>query len=379
MQITEYKDKDKKKALYKARFWYYKNGIRESKCKSGFTTKRDARVWCNTEKPKLESLKAGYKIKLKDYLDKWMEIKKSKLSPTTISGYKVNIEHLKLPLGELLISELTHMEIQAAIDEFSKTMKHRTVSYIYRTLHAALQYAVKAELLIKNPSDGIEINEDAEKFEASIYAADDLKKLLELLKEQEHKLYIPVLLASMRALRRGECLGLSWNDIDFDNKVARVRNNYVRVNGIDYHKKVKTKESERIIDMDGFVAEELKEYKNKSTSLSKYVCAIDGRLPDPTHISKSLNAFQNANNLPLCRFHDLRHSFAVLQLECGTDLDTLKRLMGHSKIGITSDIYLHHNSTLISKASRKMDNIVGFECAESVTKSENEESEASGI
>jgi integrase len=62
----------------------------------------------------------------------------------------------------------------------------------------------------------------------------------------------------------------------------------------------------------------------------------------------------------------------MIQLENGTDLDTLKRLLGHSKDGITSDLYLHENLNLIKTASLSMDKIVKFDCTTIVPKSENE-------
>ena len=246
-------------------------------------------------------------------------------------------------------------------------LKYRTVKYVCRTLHAAMEYAIKNEDIEKNPCKGAEIAEDDEKFEVIVYSAEDLSKLILALREQDHPLYPCVLLSSMRGLRRGEVLGLRWSDIDFKNGVAHVVNNYVVVNKEGYHRKVKTKESDRAIDMEGFVAEELKEYKKRVNKgrekIQTYICELpNSTLPDPSHISRSLNVFQRANDLPICRFHDLRHTFAVLQIESGTDLDTLKRMLGHSKIGITSDLYLHENMNLIKKASRQMDNIIDIRC-----------------
>ena len=127
-----------------------------------------------------------------------------------------------------------------------------------------------------------------------------------------------------------------------------------------------------MIDISGFVGEELrllKERQIKSGIIQSFVCSTNGNVLSPSHLSKQLQSFQDAHKLPHCRFHDLRHTFAMLQVENGTDLDTLKRLLGHSKIGVTSDMYLHPNLLLIKKASAKLDNIVQLNCAEIVQKS----------
>jgi integrase len=133
------------------------------------------------------------------------------------------------------------------------------------------------------------------------------------------------------------------------------------VKGEDYHRNVKTEESNRTISIKGFVGDELlriKEDDKKKGIIKTYVCEHGGRLPDPTHISRTLKNFQNVNGMPPCRFHDLRHTLARLQVKSGTDLDTLKRLLGHSKIATTSDMYLDDDLEMIEAASLKMDNVV---------------------
>ncbi len=372
MEIKEYKEGSKR--LYSGRFWYYKNGKKKSKYKSGFEKKKTAELWCIDEKRRLEGIQIGSdKIKLGDFLDSWIKMKEDKLSPATVSGYNVNINHIKKHLGNEELCKLKLIHIQGMMDELRRSgLKYKTVKYVYRTLHAALEYAVKSELIVKNFSNGIEIKEDEEQFQVQVYTSEDLKKLISLAKIQSHPIYPVILLSSLRGLRRGECLGLAWSEIDFDNEIAHIRKNYIKVNKIEYHKKVKTKESDRIIDISGFVANELNEIRERNINngiIQKYVCEINGKLPEPSHISRQLKQLQKANGLPQCRLHDLRHTFAVLQLEYGTDLDTLKRLLGHSKIGITSDTYLHQNTTLIKKASNKLDNIIDLNCDTIVTNS----------
>jgi integrase len=377
VQIKSYKEDSK--TFYECRIWYYKNKKKKSKYQKGFEKKKTAEDWGSKEKKRLEGLQPGAdKTSVEDFLERWIKTKKNKLSPTTMSGYKVNIKHINRFVGDVLLYNLKLMDVQEMLDNLTdEGLKYRTVKYVCRTLHAAMEYAIKNGDIEKNPCKGAEIAEDDIKFEVIVYSAEDLNRLIELLRELENLLYPYVLLSSLRGLRRGECLGLRWSDIDFDKGEAHVVNNYVVVDGIGYHRKVKTKESDRLIDMEGFVAEELQDYKNRMNKGKKkiqtYVCELpDGNLPNPSHISRSLKTFQKAHDLPECRFHDLRHTFAVLQLENGTDLDTLRRLLGHSKIAITSDLYLHENMIMIKKASRKMDNIINIHCDKNVTNLKNE-------
>jgi len=358
-----------KKDYWKCRIWYYKNGKKKSKYKQGFERERDAKTWGREHERKLKGLAEGAdKTTVREFLKRWIKTKEDKLSPTTISGYKVNIEHINKYIGDTQMYGLKLIDIQEMLDELSKKgLKYRTVSYVYRTLRAALNYAVKTEMIEKNPCVGVEIKPDEEQFEAKVYTAEDLQKLLELLKEQEHHLYMPVFLASLRGLRRGECLGLRIADIDFKEEIATIKNNYVVVEGQAYNRTVKSKR-QRIIDISGPIKQEIEEYIKKAKRPLTYLCEIGpSELPHPSTVSKHLKAFQEANGLPECRFHDLRHTFAELQIENGTDIETLKELLGHSTISITSNIYLHQNISRIKKASAAVDNVIY--CDKIVTKS----------
>lgn len=361
------------KTTYSCRFWYYKNGVKKSKYKSGFATKKEAKTWGVDEKRKLERLREGSdKMTVEEFLDRWIRTKENKLKPTTLNGYKVNIKHINRYIGNIPLNKLLLMDVQEMADSLTEEdLKFRTVKYVIRTLHAAMNYAIKNQFIISNPAAGIEIAKDEEEFTAIVYDADTLRTLLTLLKEQEHMLYIPVLLASMRGLRRGECFGLAWKDVDFKNGLLHIRNNYVVVNKVPYHQSVKSDDSKRTTSIEGFIQGELEEYQarmRRAGQIQTYVCEVDGEIPHPSHASRILRQFQKANNLPECRFHDLRHSFAKLQLENDTDLDTLKRLLGHSKIAITSELYLQENMTLIKKATSNLDNVITLkDCDKIVT------------
>lgn len=360
-------------------FWIDETGKRNSIQKSGFGSKKAATLWAEEkiETGKNSMYPDAHKVKLGDFLDDWIKLKEKTLSPTTISGYEVNIKKIKETLGNALLQNIRLNHIQKFINEQSevvvRTVKHeieavdgskkiefeeikaapKTVKYTYRTLHAALEYAIKAGIIKNNPSDHVDLPSDRN-FTPNILSAQDIVILINKLKECDHEIYMPVLLSVMHGLRRGEALGLRWCDIDFDNEIMHINNNYTVANGKNIYKGVKSKDSDAIIPVTKLVLNELnilKQNQSENGIIEKYICSLNGKMISPNALSKRLKSFQKANNLPICRFHDLRHSFANVSLDSGVDLDTLKRLMRHSKIGITSDLYLHNNTTREKAAS----------------------------
>lgn len=127
------------KTTYSCRFWYYKNGIKKSKYKSGFATKKEAKAWGVDEKRKLERLREGSdKMTVEEFLDRWIRTKENKLKPTTLNGYKVNIKHINRYIGNIPLNKLLLMDVQEMADSLTEEdLKFRTVKYVIRTLHAA--------------------------------------------------------------------------------------------------------------------------------------------------------------------------------------------------------------------------------------------------
>jgi integrase len=379
MAVSYEKNPKTKKWSVRA-WWVDEKGERCSLQKGGFETKKTAELWAGDKINigQASVYRDAHKVTLGDFLNDWLKVKEKTLSPTTMSGYRVNAKKIKGALGNTLVQELRLDMIQKFINDQSevvvKTLKHileigsgepeieeitaapNTVKYTFRTLHSALEYAIKVGIIKYNPADHIDLPPERD-FAPNTLGASDILTLLEKLKACEHEIYFPVLLSVMHGLRRGEALGLRWSDIDFETGTMHICNNYTIAENKMIHKSVKTKDSAASIPLIGFVADELQQIRasqKNAGELEIYVCAHTGVLPDPRHISAKLNRFQRANKLPLCRFHDLRHSFAGIALDSGTDLDTLKRLMRHSKIAMTSR-YLHNNVSREKKASQKIE------------------------
>lgn len=345
-------------------WWRDAAGKNCSKHKSGFHRARDAEKWAReyADQQKNTGIEDSYKLKLIDFLDSWVKIKDKSLSPNTLAGYRVNIEKVReSALGGMVLQDVRLLHVQNFISSLSG--RPNTIKYVYRTLHAAMEYAVKSRIVQYNPSDGVELP-DGEQFEATYLSIPDAQELLESLRAQNHELYVPVMFAMMYGMRRGEALGIRWQDIDFETRAMTISKNYTTngKNGTVY-RKVKTKGSNRTVILSPKFADELIQIRNARSAcgfkISVFVVeSIMGEMPDPRSMVGRLNRFQRANGLKECRFHDLRHTFAALQRASGTDLDTLKRMLGHAKIGTTSDMYLNADDNLMKAATSKIERLV---------------------
>ena len=171
-------------------------------------------------------------------------------------------------------------------------------------------------------------------------------------KIKDTDIYIPVIIAIYTGMRRGEILGLNWQNVNFDKKYIRV------VQELSCTKQglkilpPKTNKSTRNIAIPDTLVKILKNHraeqiKNKLLFGSEYqnsdmVCTYqNGKLFYPKRFSAKFNEFLKKNDLPMIRFHDLRHSHASLLVKIGVQPKVISERLGHSNIGITMDLYSH--------------------------------------
>ena len=169
-------------------------------------------------------------------------------------------------------------------------------------------------------------------------------------------------------IRRGELLGLEWNDIDFDNKVIYIRrtSQYVQHMGI-ITKSPKNDTSSRTIKLSEMMFDQLREYQQywqqlrkdlgdnwqnmieitladgrKQTVINNRLFIKDDSTPmNPDSVTDWTSKFVKRNNLPHFTPHSLRHTHATLLIAEGVSIPTVSRRLGHSSISTTSKIYVH--------------------------------------
>ena len=161
-------------------------------------------------------------------------------------------------------------------------------------------------------------------------------------------------------MRIGECLGLRWNDIDFENNTIKIDNTIATVTNRDKTstKKTmvtdtspKTKKSARTIPMSKTAKDALINFKELTTSSinpeSYIVVTQNGKLSNARNIRRTLDSILKGcglykiNNNQSYGLHSLRHTFVSMLLAKGVDIKIISELVGHEKVSTTYDIYAH--------------------------------------
>ena len=249
-------------------------------------------------------------------------------------------------------------------------LKGSTGQRYHGVLHKAFKDAVKRRIIPSHPVDQAN-RPRKEQFIAAYYNAEEVKQLLELVKDDE--IYIPILLAAYYGLRRSEVIGLKWSAVDFTENTLTVRHTvHSTEEGIIAKDRLKTKSSYRTLTLEPFVRGELLKHREKQEQMKKvmrsayskeytdYVC-VDalGKLYDPDFVTGHFGQLLKKHNLKKIRFHDLRHSCASVLLAQGVPMKQIQEWLGHSDMSTTANIYSHLDAVTKADTGAAMSKALG--------------------
>ena len=312
------------------------------------------------------------RMTLGEWLDKWLdEYMIFTVRESTLDSYRCLTENqVKRFIGEKQLSSLTTAELQKfyiKIKNEGRVKPTREGSYeladsmvrkIHMMLHEALDTAVSERLIAKNPTIGTTIPKNNYP-EKQVLGNEQLETFLEAIKHEEYWcdfFYVEV----MTGLRRGEICGLKWSDIDFEDKKLRIeRSVAVKKGGGVSIGETKTQTGTRNIFMPPSVAQVLQ--KRKQTAITEWVFPAFLNPEQPIHPAaayRKLKVILKHAELPMLRFHDLRHTFATHAMKSGVDAKTLSGILGHTNASFTLDTYTHVTSDMQKNASAVVGNMM---------------------
>ena len=270
------------------------------------------------------------KLTVKGYFEKWIKTYCKSLSPTTIINYESSLNNHVYPVtGDMLLYKVLPINIQEILNKMQdRGRSEKTQLNVYRIIHKAFDNAKTDKAILSNPCDGVKPPSPSRP-KVKIYSDDQFNSLLDVVDGTREE--IPIVLAAMAGLRRGEICGLRWEDIDFDTGRISIVRNAVRVSGKTIVKEPKTEGSIRSFILPEYVLDVLKKYRGFG-----YVYpGENGEAMNGDTLSKRLKDLLWNNNLPKTTLHPLRHYNATAMLKRGVPDKKIASRLGHQDANIT--------------------------------------------
>ncbi|MYT89986.1 tyrosine-type recombinase/integrase [Streptomyces sp. SID8359] len=311
-----------------------------------------------------------------DYLTYWLDsVAVHRLRENTHTRYAACVRlHIIPGLGTKKVARLTAKDVRTFLDRLrttcqccaqgldtererccaigeccQKPLSPSTVTYVHSVLKSALEHAVREDELPRNIARNVKATAPRPRRFRPLTATEARRFLDAARGDRLHALYE---LALRTGLRKGELLGLHWDDLDLNAGTASIRRSLqrTRTGGLT-QLPTKTRASERRIALPTECLHSLNEHKERQDKERETSGAWrdtglvfttpTGRPLDPANLTRRFRSFLNRAGLRRIRFHDLRHSTATLLLEQGIDLVVIKELLGHAHIGVTAGVYAH--------------------------------------
>jgi integrase len=311
-------------------------------------------------------LSTGPQQTLKVYLEQWLEqVHKPTVRIITYKSYRIMLDNHIIPvLGHVQLQKLTAQQVQAFYTiKLNEGLSPGRIKGLHMVLHGALANAVKWELITKNVCDLVTLP-IGKRYEAQPLTPEQAQRLLDAAKE--HKLETLLVVAVITGMRRGELLGLHWQDIDFDEKCLYVRRSVVRVGKLGLiESEPKTRLSKRKIMLPTFVLDALKHYQEYQQVMREQAgtqweekgivfCNARGGYLSESTLQGSFKRLLKRAGLPNIRLHDLRHGAASFLAMLGVHPKVVQEILGHSNIGMTMDVYSHLFPSMQQEAMEKL-------------------------
>ena len=286
------------------------------------------------------------------WFDYWIGIKKQTVRPNTVRNYSERYErNIKGVIGNKLLTDVKPIHCQKIFSDMADEGYKTTTIYQTRiALYNMFEFARENDVLIANPckkSLKSDMGKPSDKKEA--LTIDAQKKFLEAVVGYSYENQYRFVLQT--GLRTGELIGLKWSDIDFENRTMKIERT------MEYRYKVgewrvgppKSKSSYRTIPLTDEAIRILENQRSKNKSLKLvpmewkdivFLCRKGTPVKNSTY-DTGLFKYCDRVGIPRFSMHVLRHTFATRCIEGGMKPKTLQKILGHSNIGITMNLYVH--------------------------------------
>ena len=324
------------------------------------------------------------RIRFAAFCETYLEIKKSTLAPTTFPFYESVVREMLIPMfGTLRMRDIRTHHVQQFIqylyndrprgDGAEGHIAPATVKRYTTVLRSILTLAYKMEYIDEDVGVSRRIEfPKADTPEVEAFTMEEVTDILQAAESEPLQIRALVEVALFTGLRRGEIVGLKWDDVDLDKRLLSVKRSiYKPKDQKALEKAPKSKCSIRTIAIPERLCDTLRAYKEHQDRHASFMghawqnlgyifTEEDGYVMNPHTPTKQFAKFLKRHNIRHLKFHGLRHTSATMLLANGCDIKTVSVRLGHSDIE-TTNIYVHALESVDRRAASTFDRLLDKE------------------
>ncbi len=340
--------------------------------KGGFRTKKEAEAYLSdlVAKANRGEYEEFKEMTVGEFLNLWLEqYCKNNLKPSTFANRKNLFDARIIPsLGRYRLEELRPIHFTKFYNDMHAAgYSSEYIHTMHSSLRTAFRHCVKWQLSAKYLMENVDAPKKESVKSLQTWTLEEASAFLKYTEAVEHDYrHIVYVLAIFTGMRKGEILGLRWQDIDWDRRTAQVvQTVYKTLKNAPSIQTPKTAGSIRSIALPENVLNELKIHKKKQNELRlKYgsvyqnndlICPRpDGKPMDPRGINEHFSEMIRKSESPRIRFHDLRHTHATIMLRLGEHPKVVSERLGHKDVNITLNTYSHVLPNMQEDAAKRL-------------------------
>ena len=316
------------------------------------------------------------RMSVKEWLDIWKAEYTGDVKESTAYIYKKNVDMYVVPyIGSVKLQALTAPMIQALYNrllkpqnEDCKALSAKSVRNVHGVLHKALQQAVLVGYLRVNPADACKPPKAVKK-EIAPLDEGQVSEFLKAIQGHPHEYLYKITLFT--GMREGEVLGLTWDCLDFKHGTLLIKQQLRREQqkGGKYYFSPPKNNKSRVLSLAPSVIQLFRLQKLKQNGMRLEA----GNLWEENNLifSNQTGGFLSYRTVydcfkrivdkigsPSTRFHDLRHTYAVLAIKSGDDIKTVQENLGHATAAFTLDVYGHVTAQMRRDSADRMEQVI---------------------
>jgi integrase len=309
------------------------------------------------------------KLTVGELLQRWLETVRLRVEPGTYEDYERTVRNHVLPeLASLSVQKASVAILQQYVDrKLTAGAGHRTMQQALQRPRQAFNMAIDQDIVKINQALKVKL---PPKPQREMQTWSDKNEIARFLEEADvHSAYGPVWRFMVATgTRKGEALGVRWQDVDFERQTVRIAQTVSMVHGkTEIVPRTKTR-SIRLVTVDTRTLDALREHQatedarrdkagDKWQENDLVFPSAVGTAVNPNNLTREYDKLIKLAGVKRIRIHDQRHTHATYLLQEGVPLAAVSERLGHKKISTTADFYLHGTRKMNEQAMRAIEDL----------------------